>query len=501
MKVQATLFTTVLFSWYAYGQNITIEKGPVIDPAKIMSDIGLSKRALASGLSKGGGFSNTLLFNPKQRITYAGSGINKGNFYFAALDNYLDYASIKALTAESISQEVFLHTLKLINDKVYVVYSQEYKDQDAFTTYVNEVNDDMEVLGSPIKLCHFNNLKDEGFRILTSRSKNEKYESIIRIHKGKRNAPIKITAKVVDEQFSEVWNKTFQTKGVKNKTKIRSVQIDNAGNLFVLLDDLSGKTSQTRLYGYFPMEQTLKIFTPGPIMGENYGSKLEIIDGETPTVVGLSKEGKLMSYFIHRVNTSTQQLEYVLESDMPTDFYKTSKFKVFESKDWRVESIISPDNENIVASIEATLVDDKYHLHHTYNTFIISVNAYGNENWTRTIYKKQSLIQGTEGHLLIPAGKKTLVIYNDHEKNLTLSPEDSDVEGFRSKDARAVVQEIDENGNVKKYPFFEDDELNSYMLMFNQSSKIEKGLYYGTGMFIKGIANVTSRNFTFQINE
>ncbi len=73
-----------------------------------------------------------------------------------------------------------------------------------------------------------------------------------------------------------------------------------------------------------------------------------------------------------KLNTQTQAIENLGASPMPEDFYKASKVRAFDTQDWRVSDMVSLNNNSIVASVEAILVDTKYHVHHSYNAYVIS---------------------------------------------------------------------------------------------------------------------------------
>jgi hypothetical protein len=184
---------------------------------------------------------------------------------------------------------------------------------------------------------------------------------------------------------------------------------------------------------------------------------------------------------------------------MPADFYKTSSFRVFDTEDWSVSSMISLTNNTIIATVEAILVDTKYHQHHSYNCYVLAFHEDGSQAWTHTVQKKQSTIQGLAGHILVPAGENVLVIYNDNEENIKKKPEDPKVEGFQTKNGMTVVQEIDPAGKVTKYPMTKDADMKGYMIFFSRTARIEDGLYYSPTTAMKSAFSISSRNITFQV--
>ncbi len=477
-----------------HSQSLKVTAGPIVDQNEIMKEIGISNLASARK-----GFSFTQFFNPSKRTTYTGFGLQNEAFHFAALENYVNYTSVKQLTSEAINQKVRIHSFEVIDNQMYVLFSEDFETYDAFTLYVNEVDDNMVVLGSPIKVHSFENLKKQGQQILITRSENKKYRLITRVHEVKSKENVKLTMKLIDESFAEVWSRELETPTLKKDTRTYSIQIDNAGNAYVHFDDLSGKKNQPRLLSYFWKTNSLKTSTLGLTLGKNYNSKLQVVNGEKACVVGLNKNGYTVTYFMDVLNATTQQIEHLSEHEMSDEFDQVSTFRMFTIKDWTVRNIIALEDNSIVASVEASKLNTKYHIVQNFNTYLFSINEFGQQNWARTIQKKQSTIMELEGHALVPAGNKTLVIYNDHQKNANLQLDDSEVEIFKAKDAAVMVQEIDQKGHAKKYPLFDDPELKGYILSQNTLSKIEKGTYYSNCLYIKGMLNMTSRPITFEV--
>lgn len=489
------LLTNVLLS---YGQRLEVTKGPILDPKQIRSDVGVPKVILRSPFSSFS-YSTTLFFNPQKKLTYTGFGFQDKAFHFAVLKDYLNYTGVKKLTAESINERVMLNAFILIDDKMYVIYSQKFADRDEFTVYVNEVSDDMVLLGSPVIVHKFKNLKQHGMNVMVTSSDDKKHILISRLCDTKPKEKQRLECKMVSQSFSESWYKLIETENLDKELQVKSIRVDNSGNMYMLVEFKVGKVNQPQLYSYFWKGQSLQVATAGLPAGENYGTKLKLLNGEKPYIVGLNDHEKKISYFVNRINTQTQQLEKLGSGPMPEDFYKASQFRVFDKEDWSVSDIVTLSDNSIVASIEAILLDTKYMLHYCYNTYVVSLNEEGEHNWSRTIQKKQSVMQGLAGHVLLPAGTNVLVIYNDGEENFPLRPEDTKVKGFTGKDAKPVVQEIDVFGKVQKYAFSTDKELAGWALYFNGMAKIKEDLYYTSAINIKSRFSIESRNMTFRV--
>ncbi|HMG88584.1 MAG TPA: hypothetical protein VK589_00950 [Chryseolinea sp.] len=479
-------------------QRIEVTKGPVVDPKQLRSAASIPKGPVISPF-KSFSYSTALFFNPKKKRTYSGFGFQDKAFQFAVLEDYLKYTGIKQLTSESINDRVMLGAFIFISDKLYVVYCQKFPEQDVFSVYVNEVSEDLVVLGSPILVHNFKGLKQYGMNVFVSSSEDKKFMLITRLQDTKAKENQKIECKAIDQAFSEVWYKFIEMESLDKELALKTIDVDNAGNLFMLVEHQVGKVNKPKLYSYFWNTKSLKTFDLGPNTGENFGTKMELLNGEKPYVVGLNKNEKAVSYFMNRVDAKSMTLENLGASPMPDGFYEASKVRMFDTEDWAVADMITLSNNTIVASIEALLVDPKYGLHASYNTYVVSFKEDGSHNWSRTIQKKQQASPGLAGHILIPAENSVLVLYNDDEKNITKKPEDTKVAAYMGKDAMAVVQEIDAAGKVMKYPLTKDKELDGYALYFASTAKIEKDFYYSTCFTIKGMFNVEARNITLRI--
>ena len=498
MKSNFYVLLLLCMSLFGQAQRIEVTTGPVVDPKQLRNDAGIPQVAIISPF-KSFSYSSTLFFNPLKKRTYTGFGIKDDAFQFAVLEDYLHYQGIKKLTSETINEKVSLHGFIFIGGKLYVIYSQKFSDRDEFSVYVNEVSEDMVVLGSPILVHNFKGLKKYGMNVFVSSSEDKNYILISRLHETKPKEKQLVECKVVTQTFSEVWYKQIETESMDKELLLRSLSIDNACNLYLLADFQGGKVNQPKLYSYQWNSKSLKSFNLGPTTGTNFGTKLKLLHGEKAYIVGLNKNEKVISYFINEVNVQSHALENLGAGTMPENFYEASQTRMFDTFDWEVSDIITLDNNSIVASIEAVLVDPKYGLHHTYNTYVVSFKEDGTQNWTKTIQKKQVALAGLDGHMLVPASNNVLVIYNDNKENIVKKPEETKVEVFKSKDAMIVVQEIDPAGRVTKYPFSKDKGLDGYALFFTGLDKIEKGFYYSSCINVKGLLSMESRNLTFRI--
>ncbi|HYG01643.1 MAG TPA: hypothetical protein VD927_04315 [Chryseosolibacter sp.] len=498
MKVTLSIVFIFCLSVAGYAQRLEVTASPVVDARQLRKDVGGFKTFFSAAF-KGFSYSSTLFFNTQKKLTYTGFGFKDKAFNFSIAKDYLTYTGVKKLSAESIDEKVTLNAFITLGEKMYVIYSQKFTERDEFSVYVNEVSADMVILGSPLILQNFKNLKQYGMDLSVVSSEDKKFILISRFYDTKAKEKQKIECKVVDQSFSEIWYKMIECDHMDKEVDVKAIDLDNAGNLYMLMEFEVGKVNMPMLYSYYWKSKSLKSDSFGPKEGENFGTRLTLLNGDKPYMVGLNENEKNVKYFIAKVNTQTQAIENLGVSAMPEDFYKASKVRAFDTKDWRISDMVSLSNNSIVASVEAILVDTKYHIHHSYNAYVLSFKEDGSPNWTKTVQKKQVAMQGLSGHILVPAGDKVLVIYNDDKENLSKKPTDSKVEPFNSKNAMIVVQEMDAAGKVTKYPFSKDSKLQGYALYFNYMARIEKDFYYSSCINVKGALSLDTKNITFKV--
>lgn len=484
----------------AYCQSLEVEIGPIIDPKEMRKEVDMP-RIIPLAPFRSFSYSTSLFFDPVQKKTYSGFGLQGKAFYFGVLENYLKYTGVKKLTAENINEEVMLNAFITINKKMYVLYSLKFPKQDGFSVYVNEVSPDMVVLGSPIVLQSFKDLDSYGMEVYVSTSEDKKYILITRILNAKSKETRKLECKVVDDSFSELWYQRIETENTGKELTVQSIKVDGSGNMHALVEFETNKLNKPVVYSYFWKPKSLKVFEPGLATGENFGTRLELLKGNEPYIIGLNDEHKQVKYFVSRINVQSQTLERLASDLMPEDFRKTANFNLFETKHWGIMDIVTLDNDVIVASIEAIVVDSKYGQHHSYNAYVFAFRKDGSQVWSRIIQKKQITIPGLAGHILIPAKDKVLVVYNDVSDNINKSPDDPKVGVLYAKNPMPVVQKIDAAGKAIKYQLTKAADFEGHALNFRALAKIKKGLYFNSTIKRNGMYSFESRNITIKLVE
>ncbi|MEJ7644922.1 MAG: hypothetical protein WKF87_10025 [Chryseolinea sp.] len=497
-QVVFVIYVALLCSEAAFCQSLEVQLGPMIDPKEIQREANLP-RMVALAPFRSFSHSTTLFFDPIQKKAYSGFGFQGKAFYFGVLENYLKYSGVKKLTAENINEEVRLNAFIPLNKKMYVLYSLKFPKQDGFSVYVNEVSPEMVVLGSPIVLHNFEDLENYGMNIYVTSSEDKKYILITRIFNTKPKELQKLECKVLDDSFSEMWYQRIETENTGKELNVQSVKVDGAGNMHALVEFESRKLNKPIVYSYFWKSKSLKLFEPGFATGENFGTRLELLNGIEPYIVGLNDEQKQVKYFLARIDIKSQTLEKLASELMPEDFRKLSNFSLFETRHWGVMDIVTLENNTIVASIEAIVVDSKYGQHHSYNAYVYAFRQDGSQIWSRIIQKKQITLPGFAGHILIPAKDNVFVVYNDASDNITKDADVAKVDVLNAKNPMPVVQKIDASGKATKQQLTKVKEFEEYALNFQTLAKIEKGLYFNTAVKRNGMYSFDSRNATIRV--
>ncbi|MGC3945126.1 MAG: hypothetical protein QM762_11525 [Chryseolinea sp.] len=502
MKFIFALLVATASTFSLYCQSIDIEVGPVIDTEAIEKLVEPAKSSLVTPF-KSFSYSNGLFCSPELKKAYSGFGFQNKAFQFAEYDEYLKYAGVKKLASANLNDQVVLNAFITLNKKFFVLYTTKNVKQDQFTVYSSEVGADLALLGTPSVVHTFAELKNYGATIHVSSSGDKKFVLLTRVLDAKPKETQKLDCKMIDGTFTEVWTKRIETTIIGKEHSIQSVNVDNAGNMFTLIEHQNGRDPKPVAFAYYWESKATKTFEPGLPAGVNFGTRLELIQGVEPYFVGLNENDKgkeiEVKYFINRVNLQTQILEKISSGPMSADFRKVSNANLFDMRQWNVMNIIAGANGGIVASIEAVVMEEKYGVQHSFNSFVFSFRKDGSALWTRTIHKKQSAMPGMTGHLLAFSGDRVLFIYNDDAGNLTKLPDDDEVALFTSNNAMAMVQEFDASGTAQKYQLTKNKDLEGFALNFNAMGKIDNAFYFDTAIKINGRKSIDSRNLTLRI--
>jgi hypothetical protein len=504
MKYIAVLVVALVIDMEGISQKIKVTLGPVLDQKEIVKMMGVPKFKIgrrATTISTGIFFDNV---SNKSIIYFGFSG---SSLRFMVSDDYIKPGYGKDLSAELVKEgdkeSIQLVSFVSINNRLYIFYAIDFPKTDQFSVYMNEVSKDFVVMGSPILVHNYKDLKKYGHSVNLLPSRNNQYFLLSRDIETKPREPQKFECTVIDSLFSPTWSRLFEMENKDKELLLQSIDLDNNGNLYVLAEKEVKPEAGPVLYFYGWKDKLLKSAPLGLADGDNFGVKLEIVNGTTPYLVGLNQQKKSVRCFVDRFDVTSASLQHLGNTPMPDDFYKASNFNAFETNHWSVSNLVSLENKDLVASVEARLVKYVNGVpmgYYTYFTFLNVFTEQGALKYQHTIRKIQGSANEFIGLSLFAYKTKVLAIYNDHPKNLKLSPTEKKVEGYTGiKEAMIMVQEIDENGIVSKYPLTTDPQLENWNLNLSSITKIKGSYYYANAMSRKGMLSFESRALTFEI--
>lgn len=497
MKYPFVLTCTLLISILAFSQKIKLTLGPILDHKERLKLAGIPLSVYTSSPD---------VFDTLSNKTINFFGFAGRNPWLVLNDDYVKLWYTKPLSAELIvegDKETFKRiSFVAINKKLFILYSIDFPSADQFSVYANEVSKDYTAFGSPILIHKYIGLKKDGNSVSLGLSRNNQYLLLFRDIETKPREPRKFECKVVDASFAEVWSRAFE---VENKDKERTIlrtDIDNSGDIFIVSQKEKKPESGPLLHFYKWKEKVFETVVLGPTEGDNFGVRLEIIDGVKPYIIGLNQQKKSVSCFVDRFDVASTTLQHLSNTPMPEDFYKASNFNRFETKHWGIDDIVSLENHSLVASIEARLVVTVNGVtggYYTYHTFINAFSENGSLKYQHAVRKIQGAANEFIGLSLIPYKNTILAVYNDHPDNFELSPSDKKTKFYSGGESMTMVQQIDEAGKVSKYQLTTDPTMKNWSINIDALVRVKRRLFFSTALMRKGLISRDLRALTFEI--
>jgi hypothetical protein len=428
-------------------------------------------------------------------------------------NDYLSLAAVKDVTGlgqPGAKTSITFLLYASIEGKNFVFFTTEISDDsDNVDLYAAQLDDDLNILGSPIVLERYPDVKKYGRDFDIVPSDDNKHFLIVRTYKRKNiNDPQKIECKVINSDFSEVWKKEFPFENGHKDVELQSARLDKLGNMVVVvayaannpLDDRKLRYTAVA-YAYFHKTRNFKMMDLGLKEGDNFGVRLHV---KTPAVfvAGLNKQGKTINYFIHKLDVESESLTMVSSNSMPENFYKNANWNYNEVKFWRVAELIPFDNGTSVIAVESALGMSSGSAaigYQSFDAFLMAFSENGEHKWSHVIRKYQRFPASAKiGTRYIPAGNKLFAVYNDAIANLKL---DLDKQAWPVNPAFPIgisVQEIDENGKAKRYAFSDDKELENGTIDTGTIQKIDDTTWLGK-IDIVGKKGAQHRNLILKV--
>lgn len=508
MKYNLAIAALTALTSLTFAQKIKVNPGPVLSPKEIMQLMASSaSKSNVSVKLRSSSFAVGQFFDNVSNKTCSYIGASGGQLQFVVSDEFVKPSYSKSLSTELLKdgdkESIQLVSLTVHHGKLFIFYTLDFSKSDQFSLYVNEVSKDFVMMGSPILVHSYKDLKKYGHALGLLAAKNEQNFLVYRDVETKPREAQKFECTVLDSSFGEVWSKPFELEIKDKDLKIRQVDIDNNANVFVLAEKEAKPDSGPVLYFYGWKEKVFKSVDLGLAEGSNFGVKLEIVGGDKPYLIGLNQKKKDISCFVDLFDSSSATLQHLGSTAMPEDFYKASNYGAFETEHWGVSNVVSLENKDIVASIEARLALIRNGIpvaYFSYYTFLSVFTADGKPKLQHTIYKLQSGANELIGAALVPYKNSLLAIYNDHPSNLKLKPTDKKVEKYTGmKEAAIVVQQIGEDGKISKHEFTADPQLKNWSINLDALAKIQDGKFYATGLNRKSMFSFETRALTFDL--
>lgn len=451
-------------------------------------------------------------YGVKKSFTYFGFATNK--VHFMVSENYIKPIGNAKLSADYLQEgeREEVNILSFINqeDKLYILYAIRYPQRDEFSVYVNEVNENLVVQGSPILLRNYKDLKGKGFNVDLVKSEDKKTFLICRQFKGKPGERLGFEISVIDRSFNEQWYKSFQLSYLNRDMSGVDINIDNGGNLYLLGNKVEASPSRNKenSNGYFVLyygwENTLlKISQVGLKPGVNFTAALEMAKGVRPLVVGLNMEKKVVKYFVDEVDTQTGVVDNVYSDIMPNELYEASK-NMHNNDSWQISNLAILDNNTIMVSFEAMYAKissrGTFTGYEALGAFILGLDEKGKQAFNHTIWKRQIGDTDFISLKLIPFENHVFVVYNDNPDNFKRKDGDKRFTPMiNGKDVLANVLRIDSDGKVVKSVLTGNPQLENYAINLLQLQKLNERQFHTTMLKKKNAFNFEVREVLIDI--
>lgn len=445
-------------------------------------------------------FGPTMEKEPSGKQVFFNTSLKKGywvdvynDFTITPMDGYLKFTGAgKPLKSEtfSIGKGAALQGFHTINEKNYMMYSVLDKKQKSLTVYIQELSPDMVLLGSPIRMAEFKDIKTDEFLFSGPHS--------LRIVKSKSQRQIVLVktkdSKVMMAGFSpekgELWSKTFDLDS-DYEFMVNGMKVAENGNVYFLgtyykekAYTNSGKTRNPFLLAYSPATKVQKLHTIKSADEKTYhlGYALGLATDETPLVAGIySKKLKDGGYTIYTVDPNSLELVSFTSQPFSKRYMEVAYGKLWEPRGLSVTDVVQMSNGNIVLGMEGDRSFGMQHISNFYSTpmYVVAIDKSGVEKWNTTIEKDQAQAAdpGMLGHILFYKGDKVYVVYNDNTDNFDLPPTGKQKESLLKNKTYVATAEIDNTGKTRKlYPVSTDKKEVCSLLMYQQHT-IDNNLF------------------------
>lgn len=476
------LFAICLATLHASAQSFKVKTGPVVVSKELMKMFELRKFA---AISLEAAIPDAHFFDLQSNRAF-GMFAFAGNQYLT-YENYVMPGAVKSFYAEFVDDEkgAKVRILDLINhnEKLYVVFMQLDEARDEANVYVNETSRDLLVMGSPILVHKYRSVKDDGVNVDFRISPNSKHFLLSRQIDSRRRDPISFECTIVDAGFKEVTTQPLKTSFTNRDGYVKSMRVDDNGGFSLITQNADDPDLRPMLYLYSPSSKKIISKQIGPNEGTSFATRIAVINGTDPVVIGLNKQKKEVKVFMYSIDPATGEMTQKANQIMSPEFLKYHNDGAYKASSWNVTDVVTLDNGTIMANIEATLqiTSSKGGVigYMSYNAFVLSFLPDGTIRFN-TVYKIQrGGLYSQIGSKLIAYKNKAFIIYNDDEFNLKKKPNERVTTQYNGKSTMVVVQEFDADGKVAKYPLMKKTTATEdYAAQITGITKLKDNLYF-----------------------
>jgi hypothetical protein len=372
----------------------------------------------------------------------------------------------------------------IMRDYLAFIYSSEDKLKNEYVTYIRKYNKEtLKPEGSYVELMRVA-IPEKKMVMLTPLSNPQYLQDVIstvnqknyyvsddktkfmlyrNINYTDKNSPEKLNLTVFDLDLNRLWEKEYTMRFATKDFTISSILLNNSGNVYITgIHYLNGQEAsaqrrekkQDYTYHVISFKDNGLVIKNTPIqLKNNFISDFKIglkNDGE-PFAVGFysQKESSSIQGVFHiTFDSETSEISNEVETLFEKEFIQEGldKFDLKKSNKSADKGDLKMMNHDLRALVvnknnEVTLVAERFYVTSTtyvdasgrttsvpvynYNEMIIiSFSSNGTIRWKTKVQKRQT---GSEysSFAIIPTTSKIFIVFNDDQKNISLSPEDT----------------------------------------------------------------------------
>jgi|GEM_PF-6377717 len=482
--MRRTLLTAlcVVMSLYASAQNLNVQLGPDFTSRDL-----IEKDETSKYLFRGSGtiipVDHTIDLSSKRSFTV----FDKKGRYFLYSEGYINPTGVKKFASETGLEkgEELEDVLGLVNhqNKMFVFYTVLYQKTKTINLYVNEVNKDLIVMGSPIRLKTYDNA-GEISAIQLRISENREHFLFLDFAKTKKWDPIRVGCTVFSGNLEQEWSDMLELKNVRANFDYEHILIDNSSNVYMLGTKYDGRKETPLLCYYDVAKRAFRQYQFDLPDGTSHSTLMKLHKGKDAYVVGLHVKKKVAHNFVYKFDTKAASLKrYEFVALSPSVSKPVSRLTMFIS-DFAVLA-----NGTVMSVIEGRTDVYKNNIYlHTISGVAVIVGAGNGKQFERFIMKEQICAGYLAGVRLIAAEDRVFAVYNDDGKNLNKAVSDRRIGRYIGRkdllrDSPVItVQQIDATGKQEKFALSKSPEASGFSILVFSIQRIDNNTFFAAAI-------------------